>query len=306
MKWIKFLLARPTCYNLIIIYLIKKDCFVKIIHWASTLSLLFGCIETQKNNSTLSPKEPPKISVIKKENEILMIAPLIPPHFDKNGNGRIGDVIKRVMSDCGYKLRFEMVPFGRHWKDYRDFEKYDGLATAEGKQTFKGFSTIPFHHLQDGAIVLKYSDLKNIKSITDLKGKNVIAFPNADRILGIEKHVPSFNRFSMRPDRMDQIRPLLKKRADVILADGLITAHYLSKVKIRILEGDEPDLKWSPVLYRKIFKKGPQRLFFKKKKVTEDFNKCFRKLKSSGMLEAITRPYIEMYRNVLKDQYPYF
>ncbi len=45
--------------------------------------------------------------------ELQIIAPNIPPHFDKQGNGRIGDVIA-AMKACGHTVSFTMVPFGRH------------------------------------------------------------------------------------------------------------------------------------------------------------------------------------------------
>jgi len=233
-----------------------------------------------------------------------MIAPLIPPHFDKDGKGRIGDVIRTTLMECGHRVRFEMVPFGRHWKDYRDYSKYDGLATAEADQKFPGFTTLPFHHLQDGATILKNSDLARIRNVSQLQGKRIVAFPSADKILGITDMVPRFKSFSMRSDRFDQVRPLLSKRVDAILADGLITAHFILLLKERLKAGKEPDIQWRPVVFRRIFAKGPQRLYFRDKTVMEDFNRCHKILEKRGDLARITQPYIEMYKGIVKNQYP--
>jgi len=49
-----------------------------------------------------------------------MIGPYMPPHFDNDGNGRIGDVIKATLQSCGHTVSLTIVPFGRHWKDYED------------------------------------------------------------------------------------------------------------------------------------------------------------------------------------------
>ena len=46
--------------------------------------------------------------------ELQIIAPNIPPHFDEQGNGRIGDVIAATLKACGHTVSFTMVPFGRH------------------------------------------------------------------------------------------------------------------------------------------------------------------------------------------------
>ncbi len=236
--------------------------------------------------------------------DILMIAPLIPPHFDEQGNGRIGDVIQATLAECGHTVRFEMVPFGRHWKDYRDFSKYDGLATAEVDQIFPGFTTRPFHHLQDGAMVLANSDLTKIQNVYELEGKRIVTFPKADKILGITHLVSQFKSFSMRSERFDQVRPLLAGRTDAILADGLITAHFLFLLKERAEAGKEPDIQWSPVVFRRIFNKGPQRLYFRDKSIARDFDKCHEILEDRGDLERITKPYLDKYQEIIKDQYP--
>ena len=195
--------------------------------------------------------------------DIHMIAPIIPPHFDDTGKGRIGDIVTRALNDCGHRVRFTMVPFGRHWKDYTDDEAFDGLAIAEADQAFPGHTTIPFIHLQDGATVLVGSGLENIQSVEELAGMRVVTYPNAETILGIETLVPKFEIFRTRTNRFDLVRPLLSGRADVILADGLITAHFIGELSSNDRAGLEPDVDTTQmVVFRRIFEPGPQRLFF--------------------------------------------
>lgn len=237
--------------------------------------------------------------------ELRMIAPNIPPHFDKNGDGRIGDVIKATLKACGYGVSFAVVPFSRHWKDYVDNEDFDGLATAEADQRFPGYATKPFIHLQDGATVLKGSGLESVESVEELRDKRVVAFPNADRILGIELSVPKFGSFKERGNRLGQLRMLFSGRADAILADGLITANFIALLrnreaaaKARLVDASRP------IVFRRIFSAGPQRLYFRDQRIARDFDRCFRALLENGTIERITNPYVDRYREVLGDQYP--
>lgn len=245
------------------------------------------------------------LSVAANSAEVHMIAPEIPPHFDQNGDGRIGDIIRETLYKCGHRVKFTMVPFGRHWKDYEANEEFDGLATAEANQTFAGFATESFVHLQDGATVIAGSGLETIESITELEKMRIVAFPNAGKILGIELLVPKFKSFKERADRFDQIRPLFAGRADAILADGLITAHFISTLRANASAGNEPDVDVSQtVVFRRIFAKGPQRLYFRDEAITRDFDRCYNELLANGDVDRITGPYVERYRKIVGDQYP--
>lgn len=238
-------------------------------------------------------------------DSIRMVAPLIPPHFQEDGSGRIADVVSSALSDCGHQVEFVLVPFGRHWEDYRSDESLDGLATAEADQVFPGTTTQPFMHLQDGATVAAHSELSGITSAQQLAGKRVVAFPGADGILGIKDLVPGFESFAMRANRFDQLRPLLAGRADSILADGLITAHFIGVLRQRAEQGEEQGLDVAEkVQFHKIFNPGPQRLYFRRAELAADFDRCFAALKESGKATQLAQPYVEKYRDIVGDQYP--
>ena len=237
--------------------------------------------------------------------EIRMVAPNIPPHFDEHGNGRIGDVIRASLQRCGHSVSFVTVPFGRHWKTYEDDPSVDALATAEADQVFPGTSTKPFMHLQDGATVLRSSELAAMTGLNDLHGKRVVAFPNADKILAITDDVSKFASFKMRSGRFNQLRPLFAGRADAVLADGLITAHFISVLKNRAVTGTEPDIDPTlKVVFRKIFQPGPQRLYFRRAELAHDFDRCFKELLDAGDVERFADTYLSRYRDIVGDQYP--
>ena len=237
--------------------------------------------------------------------ELHLIAPNIPPHFDDHGNGRIGDIIRAALERCGHTVRFTVVPFGRHWNDYKANEMYDGRATAEADQTFPGFTTNPFIHLQDGATVVDGAGFEGVMKVEQLAGARIVAFPNAHEILGIKHLITKFKSFKQRAKRFDQIRPLLAGRADAILADGLITAHFMLKLRDRAAAGQEPDIDATrPVKFRRIFSKGPQRLYFRSEAVAQDFDRCSEELIASGEADRIAKPYVDLYREILGGQYP--
>lgn len=237
--------------------------------------------------------------------DISMIAPNIPPHFEADGKGRIGEVISETLKSCGHTVHFTLVPFGRHWKDYQDDPSLMALATAEADQSFPGFSTKPFMHLQDGATVVAGRGLDAITKVEALKGKRVVAFPNAPAILGITDLVPSFGDFRERADRFDQVRPLLSGRADAVLADGLITAHFIGLVRDGAMKGAEPGIDPAiKVKFRRIFPPGPQRLYFRDQALAKDFDRCFEALRASGAVERIAAKYVDRYRAIMGDQYP--
>ena len=238
--------------------------------------------------------------------ELQMIGPDIPPHFDGQGGGRIGDVISAVLTHCGHQVKFTIVPFGRHWHDYKEKTYYDGLATAEADQIFPGYTTKPFINLQDGATVLTAKkDLVSIKAIDQLTHKHIVSFPNAPRILGIEHLLPKFKSFQEETERIDQIRLLMSGRVDAILADGLITAHFIKKLCHRSTNGEEPDIDVTKdVLFRRIFNPGPQRLYFRDQAIAEAFDRSYDELNSIGEIERIAKPFVDAYSDIVKDQYP--
>ena len=94
-------------------------------------------------------------------------------------------------------------------------------------------------------------------------------------------------------------------RVDAILADGLITAHFIKNLRQRAANGLEPDIDVTKdVLFRRIFKQGPQRLYFRDQTIAEAFDRSYDEMNSSGEIERIAKPFIDAYRDIVKDQYP--
>lgn len=235
-----------------------------------------------------------------------MIGPNIPPQIDENGRGRIGDVIKASLLNCGHTVRFTIVPFGRHQQEYMENPAYDGLAIADtDRQDLPGYATVPFHHLQYGALVLANSDLNKIDAIEALHDKRVLVSLKADRLPGITEQVAKFSTFVEHHYNFDKIRLLLSGRTDAILGDGLVMADAFAQIRERTQLGQEPYIDPSvSIVFRKLFPRSPQQLYFRDQSITEAFNGCYKHLLQQGLIDKITRPYVEKHRAVLNDQYP--
>ncbi|MEE4376434.1 MAG: hypothetical protein V2J55_02835 [Candidatus Competibacteraceae bacterium] len=238
--------------------------------------------------------------------EIHMIAPDIPPQIDENGRGRIGDVIKVTLLNCGHTVRFTIVPFGRHWREYIETSYYDGLAMADAQhQDIPGYATEPFHHLQYGAFVVADSDLNNLKTLEDLQNKRVLASRSVSTLPSITGQVPKFSAFVKYHHDLEKIRLLMSGRTDAILGDGLIMADAFAQIQERIRSGQEPYVDPSVlVIFRKLFPSSPQRLYFRDQSIAKDFNRCYNDLLQQGLIDKIARPYVEEHHDVLNGQYP--
>ena len=50
---------------------------------------------------------------------VTILAPELPPMMAADGTGREASIIKETLAACGHEAHFKVVPFGRHWNDYR-------------------------------------------------------------------------------------------------------------------------------------------------------------------------------------------
>ena len=98
---------------------------------------------------------------------------------------------------------------------------------------------------------------------------------------------------------------MLAGRADAIFDVGLITAYFLQLVRKRSEAGQEPDLDTTiKTRFRRIFAKEPQRLYFRDKAISDDFDRYHRELEATRELDSIAKPYVDRYRSIVGGQYP--
>lgn len=239
---------------------------------------------------------------------VTILAPELPPMMTADGTGREASIIKETLATCGHEAHFKVVPFGRHWNDYRDGVQaggpVDAVTTVPAGMEMPGSRSVPYIHYQNGASVLKSSGL-TVRSLADLAGKRVITFSGAPDVLpGLRAAIPSFGDFRERADQMVHSNLLFAGRVDAVLADGLIFAEYNRQLQEKVKSaGGLPFDPAQPVQFTAIFPPTPYSMVFRDESLRADFDRCFAELKAKGRIDAIDREWVARYAATVGDRY---
>ena len=243
---------------------------------------------------------------------VTVLAPELPPMMSTDGTGREASIISETLAACGHEAHFKVVPFGRHWNDYRDSTQaggqgggqVDAVSTVPAGMEMPGTRSAPYILYQNGASVLKSSGL-TVQSLADLAGKRVITFSGAPDVLpGLRAAIPSFGDFRERADQMVHSNLLFAGRVDAVLADGLIFAEYNRQLQEKAkAAGGLPFDPAQPVQFTAIFPPTAYSMVFRDEQLRADFDRCLVELKAKGRLDAIDREWVARYSATVGDRY---
>jgi ABC-type amino acid transport substrate-binding protein len=243
---------------------------------------------------------------------VTVLAPELPPMVSADGTGREATIIKEALAGCGHEVRFKVVPFGRHWNDYRDSVQaggqgavqVDAVSTVPAGVEMPGARSAPYILYQNGASVLTSSGL-NVQSLADLAGKRVITFSGAPDVLpGLRAAIPSFGDFRERADQMVHSNLLFAGRVDAVLADGLIFAEYNRQLQEKAKSaGGLPFDPAQPVQFTAIFPPTAYSMVFRDESLRADFDRCLAEMKAKGRIDAIDREWVARYAATVGDRY---
>lgn len=239
---------------------------------------------------------------------VTILAPELPPMMTADGTGREASIITETLAACGHEAHFKVVPFGRHWNDYRDGVQagghVDAVTTVPAGMEMPGSRSVPYIFYQNGASVLKSSGL-TVRSLADLAGKRVITFSGAPDVLpGLRAAIPSFGDFRERADQMVHSNLLFAGRVDAVLADGLIFAEYNRQLQEKAKSaGGLPFDPAQPVQFTAIFPPTSYSMVFRDESLRTDFDRCFAELKAKGRVDAIDREWVARYAATVGDRY---
>lgn len=243
---------------------------------------------------------------------VTVLAPELPPMMSADGSGREATIITETLAACGHEAHFKVVPFGRHWNDYRDSVQgsaqaggqIDAVSTVPAGMEMPGARSAPYILYQNGASVLKSSGLA-VQSLTDLAGKRVITFSGAADVLpGLRAAIPSFGDFRERADQMVHSNLLFAGRVDAVLADGLIFAEYNRQLQEKAkAAGGLPFDPAQPVQFTAIFPPTAYSMVFRDETLRADFDRCLAEMKAKGRLDAIDREWVGRYSATVGDRY---
>jgi hypothetical protein len=242
-------------------------------------------------------------------NKIEIIVPLSPPHVmvdDQNEiKGRMSDIIVEAFKRCDKKVHLIAVPFGRHWDDFIGGKGVGVLSSFTPPKDLGGYRTKIFFSMLDGITVVDGLGLDKAKSLDDLKGKRVVGFTGAQKILNFERLVPVFAHYEEKSRQDLQVNLLFDKKSDAAIGDGLIIAYDIFKKRKKFQSGEkigfDPTQKF---FFRPIFEPNPIGIVFREKSLAEDLNRCYDQMEKDGTLDKMASKYLDQLRDVVGDLYP--
>jgi ABC-type amino acid transport substrate-binding protein len=231
--------------------------------------------------------------------DILVSAPELPPQVNESGGGREADSIRAILEACGHSVRFQLAPFGRHWRQYADRERFDAVTTVPPGMELPGHASPAYIRYQNGASVLEGSGLR-IESVDDLEGLRIVTFEDGVNILGLQDQVERFKDIEEVANQVTHSRLLFRERVDAVLSDGLIFAEF----NRRLRQSDAPYIDADQqVIFHAIFPPTPYRMVFRDQGLRDDFARCHEQLEADGTLEAINERYVSRYRETVGSDY---
>ena len=236
--------------------------------------------------------------------DIVVSAGHIPPHMTQDGKGREAEIISATLESCGYRAKFIVQPFTRHWDKYKNDTTIDAVATVPAGLDLPGAkSTTTYVNYHNGALILGARGLTP-QNLDDLSGLNVVAFAGANSILaGLKAAQARFKSYRETSDQLAQSRLLLSQRADAVIGDGMIFAEYLAQLQA---QNKKKNLRFDPnqsVRFSAIFTPSPYHMVFRDPALQQDFDRCYAKLKETGKIDAINRAYVARYRATIGNAY---
>jgi len=229
-----------------------------------------------------------------------MVSTYLPNNVEKSKkSGRELEIVNEILKCMNYKGELFLEPYFRHVKSFSNGDKYDVAMSVPHDVEVVGFLTKSHIKYQNGVVVRKKDFPKGLKNLKDLKGKHVIAFNNASKLLpDVGKHKHLFASYVENASQFQQSHMLLKKRVDAVIADGLIQmGHHKQAIE------QKPEFKNIEVRFFGIFDPSPFHVAFKDKNLIKPFNECLKKLRSSGRHKFINKKYTFPYLKSLRGSY---
>ncbi len=198
------------------------------------------------------------------------------------------DIIKAAFRLSGHEVVPLYMPLDRSFKLYES-NQLDGVINVK-KGMVKGYYSSDVITFQNCAITLRKNELK-IESISDLKGKSVVSFQNAKKILGrpFSEVIGELAYYREVARQKLQVNMLFLGRVDAVILDRNIFDYFRRKVYESI---DIPQkITARKVVYHCIFKPAIYKLAFHDEMLRDDFDKGLKAIRDNGTYDNIQRAY---------------
>jgi polar amino acid transport system substrate-binding protein len=216
----------------------------------------------------------------------LITSSSIPPYvIIEENRGIVTDLMREALALKNYDINLNYSTNKRLMAELKS-RRVDGAFNFPPGKIPGFYYSEPIVSYQNVAIALSENNF-DIKDISDLAGKSIIAFQNSALFLGPEyKKMSDDNpRHEEVSKQRSQLFMLFMQRTDVIVMEINIFFYYLQE--IQQLTGIH-----HPFTIFPIFPKAPRFAVFSSEKVRDDFNDGLKMLKKSGQYHIIFHRYI--------------
>ncbi len=216
-----------------------------------------------------------------------------PPYVLDENRGIVIDLMREALQPSGYKIVPIPLPIGKGL-DLFSKGRADGTASITENTDLPVYYSDDFIRYHNKAFALKSRSLA-INSITDLKGKKIVAFQSARKYLG-EKYGRAMtgNYFYREMSNQEkQVDMLIDGEAEIAIMDESVFKFFIRKLTA---EGKVPaNVEFDTFT---IFPPTTFKAAFLERQVRNDFNRGLEDLRRNGRFAAIYREYIEKYSSV--------
>lgn len=199
-----------------------------------------------------------------------------PPYvIAKQDSGFEIELVRAVFARIGYATNFVYVPFARSYALLKEGEVDAAMTVSDKVDIGEAFLSDVYIEYQNIAVSLLEENLL-IENIVDLKNYSVIAFQNANKVLGPEfAQMTRQNRhYQEFPDQDVQIKMLFRKKTNVIVLDANIFLYNSNKLNSKDTH--------TSVNMHLLFEATGYRMGFIDKALVEQFNDSFAEYQNSA------------------------
>jgi hypothetical protein len=236
------------------------------------------------------------------EKTLKLAAAYLPANMDNQGRGREADLVKSILACANYKVSFDIQPYSRHFVSYEKTKVYDAVITVPQNKKLQGYPTESHIFYQNGISYIPSLQRKNLSKLSDLRNLRVVSFVGAKNIIPqLSKYVDEMESYEELSRQDLHSKLLFDGKIDAVISDGLIFAAHNSI--IRENHPNNPNYK-RRAKFTASFPPNPFVVYFKNKKIRDDFNTCLKKLKINGQTKKIQNKYITPHKATLGNEYP--
>ena len=217
----------------------------------------------------------------------------IPPWVIVESNSGIElDILKGAFKGTHYTVTPHYVPFALAYKMF-DGKQLDGVINAQKHLAKQGYASNPVVTFNNIAISLKKKEFPKRIDIDFMKNKSIVAFQNANKILGtaFKKMSEKNGEYQEVSKQSLQLNLLFIREVDFIVMDKSIFGYFWNKVIKQSSNSMIKEKYTKAVRFHTVFAPTIYPFLFKDEPARDSFNRGFVRLKLSGEYDRIIKKY---------------